>query len=116
MFGPFSLVVWQSDQEDALTACQFHLHTFCFQQRFQQVAFVALNFNHAIFQRAAAAAFFLQLSRQFRQRVVIQVNPGNQAYTLSFTPAGLTLNAYDAIPLGRSVTALGSSIRPVSVE
>ena len=34
------------------------------------------------------------------QRVVIQVNPGNQAYALSFTPAGLTLNAYDAIPPG----------------
>src|SRR5690606_20501665 len=55
--------------------------------------------NYPVFHRPAAAALLFQLCRDGGERGVIGINAGDQAHALPFAPAGLALNADDAVAL-----------------
>ena len=59
--------------------------------RFNDIAFITLDFDYPVFDGTAAATFLFQFSRQFRQFCIIQIDTRDKANTLTFTPAALAL-------------------------
>jgi len=84
-----------------LPAAAFDGIAFFLQFLDQLIAMVALDFNNAVFDRSAGAAFLFQASRKFFESGFVQPNSRNDRHSFSLPAFGFPADTDDAIAFER---------------